>query len=68
MAYNKRNHLKSTEHIKKIYLEVKEYDVPDSHIVRVIFPKHNIFISYRKWMNIKNAKLQQPSPQLKLFA
>lgn len=68
MAYNSRNRLKYTEHIIEVYNQVKNPDIPDSFIVRNIFPKHHIFISYRKWMSIKNLKPHEQMPcQAKLF-
>jgi len=54
MAYNRRNYLKNVSYIISVYNEVKQYDIPDTHILRHEFPKHGIFISYRTWMNIKN--------------
>lgn len=63
MAYNNRNRLRYTEYIIKVYNEVKQPDIPDSFIIRNIFPKHNIYISYRKWMNIKNMKRSERLPQ-----
>lgn len=67
MAYHNRNRLKYIEHILSVYNSVKHYDVPDSHIVRHIFPKHNIYISYRNWMSIKNMKMREPEKQMELF-
>ena len=68
MAYNRNNYLKQTRYIVEIYNSVKECDKPDSHIVRFIFPKHNIFLSYRTWMNIKNMKSSELNPaQATLF-
>lgn len=52
--------MKHITHIVSIYNTVKEHDVPDTFILRNVFPKHGIFISYRKWMNIKNMKHPQP--------
>lgn len=69
MAYNSNNHTKTVDHILSTYQSVKHYDVPDTYIVRCIFPKHNIFISYRKWMGIKNADNHREAirKQLSLF-
>lgn len=63
MAYHNRNRLKRIEYIIKVYNEVKKPDIPDSFIVRNIFPKHHIYISYRLWMNIKNMKLSDRQPK-----
>lgn len=57
MAYNSKNQLKKLQYIVSVYETYKYDDVPDTYIVRVCFPKHNIFISYRQWMNIKNTPL-----------
>jgi len=67
MAYNRNNYVKQARHIVEIYNSLKERDKPDSQIVRVEFPKHNIFISYRTWMNIKNLTTSQLSSQPTLF-
>ncbi len=53
MSYNRRNYLKTARFIVEIYKQYKHPDVPDTDIVRLHFPKHNIHISYRQWMNIK---------------
>lgn len=53
MAYNRNNYIKRARSIIEVYNAHKHADVPDSHIVRNIFPKYNIFITYRQWMNIK---------------
>ncbi len=68
MAYHNRNRLKTIEYIIDVYSQVKQYDVPDSYIVRNIFPKHHIYISYRRWMNIKNMKMPKTDKkQMALF-
>lgn len=68
MAYNGLNKEKQNKHILDVYNSVKHHDVPDTFIVRNIFPKHNIFISYRTWIGIKNAGRQSGSlKQLALF-
>ena len=54
MAYNRRNYLKNVSYIVAVYNEIKQYDIPDTYILRHEFPKRGIFISYRTWMNIKN--------------
>jgi hypothetical protein len=62
MAYNKRNYLKKVQYIMSVYQGHKYADVSDASILRNIFPKHNIHISYRQWMNIKSAANHQPAP------
>lgn len=37
----------------EIYNAAKDFDVPDTKIIKDVFPKNGIFISYRQWMNIK---------------
>jgi hypothetical protein len=54
MAYNQENKVKHFEHILEVYKQVKQEDIMDTFIVRRVFPKHNIFISYRKFMYIKH--------------
>lgn len=44
------------KHILNVYQEVKQEDIPDTYIVSKVFPKYNIFISYRKRMHIKGMK------------
>ncbi|WP_346236141.1 hypothetical protein ABDK00_016960 [Niabella insulamsoli] len=72
MAYTRQNYIKKLRYIVGVYNEHKHHDVPDTHIVRHIFPKHNIFLSYRAWMNIKSTPLTAARPanenQLALFA
>ena len=58
LAYNSRNHQKNVEMIIRLYLLVKEHDVPDTKIIRHIFPKHGVFISYRTLMYYKRIKLR----------
>ncbi|MDV3980945.1 hypothetical protein CMT48_07695 [Elizabethkingia anophelis] len=53
MAYNKNNYYKKARKIIEVYNRYKYEDVPDTKIVRNIFPKYDIYISYRQWMNIK---------------
>lgn len=57
MAYNRKNYIIRAQYIVSVYNAYKYEDVPDSYIVRVHFPKHQIFITYRQWMNIKNMPL-----------
>ena len=57
MAYNGDNHLKKVEEIIAVYQEVKEYDIPDTFVVKKLFPKRGIYISYRTWHNIKSKYL-----------
>ncbi len=69
MAYNKKNYNKRAHFIIEVYKAAKHADVPDSKIVRTIFPKHNIFLSYRQWMNIKGMPIpKETTSQLSLFA
>lgn len=70
MAYNKNNYNKRTRLIIALYKTVKNEDVPDTEIVRRIFPQHNVFLSYRQWMNIKGTPIPSeiPTNQLNLFA
>lgn len=68
MAYHRRNYLRRVDYIMKVYNSVKERDVPDTYIIRVIFPKHGIFIGYAQWMNIKGMKPSEyKQNQLNLF-
>jgi hypothetical protein len=67
MAYNRDNYLKRISSILKVYNDHKEADKPDSFILRTVFPKHNIFISYRTWMNIKHRDKITVSSQPTLF-
>jgi hypothetical protein len=71
MAYTRHNYIKWIRSIVSIYNQHKEYDVPDTQIVKNIFPKHNIFISYRTWVRIKGTPLAVnatvPENQLSLF-
>lgn len=67
MPYNRNNYLKKTRHIVDVYLLYKNPDLPDTRIVANYFPKHNIHISYRTWMNIKGINFSQETPQLSLF-
>ena len=64
MAYNRKNYNKRVQYIVKVYQEAKERDVPDTRILRSIFPKHGIYISYRQWMNIKAMKPSEYNGQL----
>lgn len=66
MAYNKKNYNKRAQFIIEVYNNAKYSDVPDTKIVRTVFPKFNIFISYRQWMNIKGAPIPK-NHQLSLF-
>lgn len=67
MAYNRKNYLKRARYIIDIYKAHKQSDVPDSRIVRTVFPKYNIHISYRQWMNIKGMSVPKQEEQLFLF-
>jgi len=69
MAYNKNNYYKKCQYIIDIYNSAKHSDVPDTYILRNVFPKNNIFISYRQWMNIKGTPIPKVhQEQLTLFA
>jgi len=66
MAYTRTNHLKKVASIIDLYNQVKEPDIPDTYILRVIFPKHNIFISRRTWVGYKGMKPSEYNQQMKL--
>jgi len=68
MAYNRSNYSKRVQYIVEVYKQAKERDIPDTRILRVVFPKHGIYISYRQWMNIKAMKPSDYNGQLALFA
>jgi hypothetical protein len=57
MAYTRHNYIKRIRRITEVYNQLKHHDVPDTFIVAKEFPKHNIYISYRQWMNIKGTPL-----------
>lgn len=68
MAYNRNNYIKRARFIIKIYNDAKHLDVPDTFIVRNVFPKNNIYLTYRQWMNIKGEVIPKQNPnQLQLF-
>ncbi|SUJ26431.1 Uncharacterised protein [Sphingobacterium spiritivorum] len=67
MAYNRNNHLKKVASIIDLYNQVKEPDIPDTYILRVVFPKYNIFISRRTWVGYKGMKPSEYKAQLSLF-
>lgn len=67
MAYNRNNHLKKVASIIALYNRVKEPDKPDTYILRVVFPKHNIYISRRTWVSYKGMKPSEYKQQLELF-
>lgn len=56
MAYTKDQFRKRVAYIMEVYNSVKEPDIPDTHILRVIFPKHNIFITRRTFVGYKAMK------------
>lgn len=64
MAYTRENHLRQVQYMMSVYKQVKEADIPDTRIVSKIFPRYNIFISYRQWMNIKGMKPSEYNGQL----
>ncbi len=57
MSYHRQNHIRRLRYIVDVYNAHKHYDVTDSYIIRNIFPKHNIYLSYRAWMKIKGTPL-----------
>lgn len=59
MPYTRDNYIKKARYIREVYHSVKEEDIPDTRIVRNIFPRHHIYISYRQWMNIKNMRVNR---------
>jgi hypothetical protein len=65
----RENHIKRIRYANEIYQQHKEIDVPDTKILRTVFPKYNIFISYRQWMRYKNIPMKnlRPFNQLSLF-
>lgn len=69
MAYNRRNYVKRAKYIISVYNQYKHADVPDTRILNNYFPQHNIYISYRQWMNIKGMVFPSPptEQQLSLF-
>lgn len=64
MAYNRINYLKEVKRVLVVYTMVKQEHIPDTFVVRTLFPKHGIHISYRKWMMIKGFKPSEIEPQL----
>lgn len=56
MAISQDNFNKRVKFIVHVYQEAKERDIPDTRILRVVFPSKGIFISYRQWMRIKALK------------
>nr|DAD65336.1 MAG TPA: hypothetical protein [Myoviridae sp. ctOoC8]DAY26224.1 MAG TPA: hypothetical protein [Caudoviricetes sp.] len=68
MPRNRENYLKRARYIVEVYKKHKYDDVPDTRIVRHIFPKYHIYINYRQWMNIKGMVIpRETSQQLSLF-
>ena len=64
-----KNKKRQYRYIINIYDANKEEDIPDTFIVRRIFPKHGIFISYRQWSRIKHMDTERYiSNQLSLFS
>lgn len=64
------NYSGRVRYILSIYNKYKQEDIPDTRIVRNIFPRYGIFISYRQWMNIKGLRPSQYDKsrmQLSLF-
>ena len=52
-----KNYLKRARYIVEIYKKYKHDDVPDTRIIRHIFPKYHIYVNYRQWMNIKGMRI-----------
>jgi len=67
MAYNRNNYAKRVHYIREVYSKAKERDIPDTRILKHIFPSHGIHISYRQWMNIKGLKPSDLEVQHHLF-
>lgn len=62
------NKKKQYRYIIDVYQSIKQSDISDAHIVRVHFPKHHIYISYRQWTRIKGRKPSEMQVnQLSLF-
>ena len=59
MAYNNRNRIKQIREILRVYYSEKQEHIPDTRMVKQIFPKHGIHISYRSWMNIKGMNVNE---------
>lgn len=68
MAYNRTNYNKRVQYIIQVYNKAKERDIPDTRILKSVFPNHGIYISYRQWMNIKAMKPSEYNGQLMLFS
>ena len=64
MPYVRDNYNKKAQYIREVYLSVKEEDIPDTKIVRSIFPKFKIYINYRQWMNIKSMKINRSEEEI----
>ena len=63
MAYNKTNYYKKLRHMIQVYNDAKTPDIPDTFIISKVFPKHNINISYRQWLNIKGMQVPKEHPK-----
>jgi hypothetical protein len=59
MKRNDINYSKRIEAIYDVYVSTKQYDIPDTMIVKKYFPKHNIYISYQTLMRIKKLKQKE---------
>jgi hypothetical protein len=64
MAYNRTNYYKRARYIIEVYNTAKFSDVPDTWIVANVFPKHNINIGYRQWLNIKGLRIPKEAPKV----
>lgn len=56
MSFSKEFHKQRIARVMEVYNTVKETDIPDTYIIRCIFPKHGIFISRRTFINYKAMK------------
>lgn len=68
MAYNRNNYSRRVQYIREVYSKAKERDIPDTRILKHVFPTHGIYLSYRQWMNIKGMKPSEYNSQLMLFS
>lgn len=73
MAYTSTYHDMRVQHVLTIYKEwkVRNGDRPDTYFVKVILPKHNIYMSYIGFQKGYKTKLNPPKKapvaQLSLF-
>lgn len=64
MPYVRDNYIKTALYIREVYLKVKEEDIPDTRIVRNVFPKYGIFLGYRQWMDIKGMRINRSEEEI----